>query len=693
MRPEILFKLFTPTKELPGVGPRITALLTNLAGAHIGDLLWVLPNNFIDRRFCPLIGEAPNGKICTFIVTVIEHIPSPTRKRPYRVICSDDSGLLELVYFNARKDYLQEILPINEKRIISGKVDVFNGRVQVMHPDHVVKEEDKASILTLEPVYPLTQGLTGKVLRRCIHDALKLTPNLPEWLDPNLVKQKQWMSWIDSLRAVHAPKTHGELIPTSNNRARLAYDELLANQLALAMIRRHQKKRKGRSIIGSGALKKVITENLSFVLTSNQLEVLKEINKDFKTENRMLRLLQGDVGSGKTIVAFYSILTAIEAGFQTALMAPTEILAKQHFQTLQPLAKATGIKIDILMGKMSSKERNQIISNIKSGSTQLLIGTHALFQDDVTFKNLGFAVVDEQHKFGVHQRLALSNKGDGVDMLIMTATPIPRTLSMTAYGDLDVSILRERLPGRKAVITRAVSNERLQEVVEGIRRAINSGKQAYWVCPLIEISDKLDLAAAEERFQHLNSIFTGRVALIHGRMKDIEKDRIMDSFRTGKVDILVATSVIEVGVDVPGATIMVIEHAERFGLAQLHQLRGRVGRGLEQSTCLLLYSAPLSKNARARINVLRESEDGFIIAEEDLKLRGAGEVLGIKQSGLPHFKIADLTFHSDLLELARNEAKLILNKDPDLISNRGEALKILLYLFERDNAVQYLKSG
>tara|TARA_B100001093_G_scaffold488752_1_gene526252 strand:- start:143 stop:1831 length:1689 start_codon:yes stop_codon:yes gene_type:complete len=562
-----------------------------------------------------------------------------------------------------------------------------------MHPDHVVKEEDKALILTVEPVYPLTQGLTGKVLRRCIHHALNLTPNLPEWLDPNLVKQKKWLSWIDSLRAVHAPKTHEELIPTSNNRARLAYDELLANQLALAMIRRHQKKRKGRSIIGSGALKKIINANLSFVLTPNQLEVLEEINHDFQTENRMLRLLQGDVGSGKTIVAFYSILTAIEAGFQTALMAPTEILAKQHFQTLQPLAEAANIKIDILTGKMSSKDRNQIISNTKSGSIQLLIGTHALFQDDVAFKNLGFAVVDEQHKFGVHQRLALSNKGDGVDMLIMTATPIPRTLSMTAYGDLDVSILRERLPGRRAVITRAVSNERLQEVVEGISRAINSGKKAYWVCPLIEMSDKLDLAAAEERFQHLNSIFTDRVTLIHGRMKDIEKDRIMNSFRAGKVDILVATSVIEVGVDVPDATIMVIEHAERFGLAQLHQLRGRVGRGLDQSTCLLLYSSPLSANARARINVLRESEDGFVIAEEDLKLRGAGEVLGIKQSGLPHFKIADLTFHSDLLELAQKEAKLILNKDPDLVTKRGEALRILLYLFQRDNAVQYLKSG
>ena len=693
MRPEILFKLFTQNKELTGVGPRINALLTNLVGPHIGDLLWLFPNNFVDRRFSPLIGEAPNGEICTFIVTVIEHRPSPTRKRPYRVICSDESESLELVYFNARTDYLREILPINEKRIISGKVDIFNGRIQMMHPDHVEKEENKQSIFTLEPVYPLTQGLTAKVLRKCIHDALNIAPNLPEWLDPNLIKQKKWVSWIDCLKAVHSPKAQEDLIPTSSARARLAYDELLANQLALAMIRRHQKKRKGRSIIGSGDLTRIIDKKLSFVLTSGQLKVLEEVKKDLKTEHRMLRLLQGDVGSGKTIVAFYSILIAIESGYQTALMAPTEILAKQHFLTLQPLAAAADIKINILTGKMGVRERNQIIKDAKAGLTQLLIGTHTLFQDEVTFKNLGFAVVDEQHKFGVHQRLALSNKGDAVNMLIMTATPIPRTLSMTAYGDLDVSTLRDRIPGRKTVITRAVSTERLQEVVEGIHRALNRGQKAYWVCPLIEISDKLDLAAAEERFQHLNVIFGDRVALIHGRMKDIEKDQIMESFRSGKVDLLVATSVIEVGVDVPDATIMVIEHAERFGLAQLHQLRGRVGRGLEESTCLLLYSSPLSKNARARINVLRESEDGFIIAEEDLKLRGAGEVLGIKQSGLPHFKIADLTFHANLLEVARNDANLILNKDPNLVSKRGEALKILLYLFERDSAVQYLKSG
>ena len=374
-------------------------------------------------------------------------------------------------------------------------------------------------------------------------------------------------------------------------------------------------------------------------------------------------------------------------------MAPTEILAKQHFQTLEPLAKAAGLNIDILTGKIKSKEKTQITERLKSGETDLLIGTHALFQASISFNNLGFAVVDEQHKFGVHQRLALSEKGEGVDILIMTATPIPRTLSMTAYGDLDVSILNSKLPGRKPVVTRAVSKERLSDVVAGIQRALNQRKKAYWVCPLIEVSEKLDLSATEERYNHLEKIFGNRVAMVHGRLNDAEKDKVMESFRSGTVDLLIATSVIEVGVDVPEATIMVIEHAERFGLAQLHQLRGRVGRGLEDSTCLLLYNAPLTKNARARINVLRESEDGFVIAEEDLRLRGSGEVLGVKQSGLPQFRLADLTFHSDLLELARSDAQVILNKDPNLTSKRGLALKTLLYLFERDSAVQYLKSA
>ncbi|MDG1274396.1 MAG: ATP-dependent DNA helicase RecG [Alphaproteobacteria bacterium] len=693
MRPEILFKLFTHNTELAGVGPRISNLLINLTGPNIADLLWLLPNNLIDRRVSPLIADAPDGKIATLTVTVVSHRPSAARRRPYRIDCVDETGKLELIYFNPRSDYLRDILPVNEKRVISGKIDIFNHQIQMTHPDHVVTEEKKNTICKIEPVYPLTQGLSGKVLRRIVAAAFEKTPDLPEWLDPNLIKREGWNSWKKSLEIVHNPQHSVDLEQQSKERMRLAYDELLANQLALSMIREHQKKRKGRPIMGSGALTSIVDKNLPFVLTLNQLQVLDEIKVDLTSNNRMLRLLQGDVGSGKTVVAFYAILTAIEAGYQTAFMAPTEILAKQHFQTLEPLAKVAGLNIDILTGKKKSKEKAQIIERLRSGETDLLIGTHALFQAGISFNKLGFAVVDEQHKFGVHQRLALSEKGEGVDILIMTATPIPRTLSMTAYGDLDVSILNSKLPGRKPVVTRAVSKERLSDVVAGIERVLSQGKKAYWVCPLIELSEKLDLGSAEERYKHLEKIFGNRVAMVHGRMNDEDKDAVMESFRSGTVDLLIATSVIEVGVDVPDATIMVIEHAERFGLAQLHQLRGRVGRGLEDSTCLLLYNAPLTKNARARINVLRESEDGFVIAEEDLKLRGSGEVLGVKQSGLPQFKIADLTFHSDLLELARNDAQVILNKDPNLTSKRGLALKTLLYLFERDSAVQYLKSG
>jgi ATP-dependent DNA helicase RecG len=693
MRPQILFKLFVRNTALPGVGPRIGKLLENIAGLNIVDLLWVIPNNIIDRRFLTKIALAPDGQVCTMAITVVSHHPPPNRRRPYRIVCSDESETLELVYFNARSDYLQEILPTGETRVVSGKIDVFKGRYQMTHPDHVVSLLAKETICKIEPVYPLTHGLTGKVLRKSIEGSIDKAPDLPEWLDPHLMNKEQWGSWKKSLQNVHNPQNYDDIGPYNKSRMRLAYDELLANQLALTMIREHQKKRKGRSVKGSGTLTAKVNSILPFKLTSDQSKVLTEIREDLITTNKMLRLLQGDVGSGKTIVAFYAILTAIEGGYQAALMAPTEILARQHFQTIEPLAISAGLQIDILTGKDKSKKRTEITQRLKSGVTNLLIGTHSLFQDDITFKNLGFAVVDEQHKFGVHQRLALSDKGTGVDILIMTATPIPRTLSMTAYGDLDISTLKNKLPGRKPVVTRAVPSERLADVIQGINRALADGKKAYWVCPLIEASDNLDLAAAEDRFEQLHAIFGDSVALVHGRMKTAEKENAMESFRSGEVNLLIATSVIEVGVDVPQATIMVIEHAERFGLAQLHQLRGRVGRGLEDSTCLLLYKSPLSENAKARINVLRESEDGFRIAEEDLKLRGSGELLGVRQSGLPKFRVADLAFHSNLLELARQDAKLILNKDPNLTTKRGEALKTLLYLFERDSAVQYLKSG
>ena len=693
MRPEILFPLFAETTRLQGVGPRLGKLLDTLAGPQIVDLLWLLPSGVIDRRFMPRIADAPHGVVCTITVTVIEHRVPPNRRRPYVVSCSDETGMLDLIYFNAKGDYLQQLLPIDSTRVVSGKVEHYNNNYQMPHPDHVIPPEEIESLRGLEPVYPLTQGLTPKVLRKALDGAMARLPLMPEWGDKHLLAREKWAPWNESLRAAHAPEVHEALSPLSPARRRLAYDELLANQLALAMVRQHQKRRKGRSIKGDGALTAKAERALPYQLTGAQRMALAEISADMAEDARMLRLLQGDVGSGKTVVAFLAMLAAIEVGCQAALMAPTEILARQHFQTIQPLAEALGLRIATLTGRDKGKAREALLADLASGAVHILVGTHALFQQDVVFDDLAFTVVDEQHRFGVHQRMAFSDKGAGLDMLVMTATPIPRTLAMTAYGDLDVSRLTEKPPGRQPITTRAVPTSRLDEVVSAVGRSLESGAKAYWVCPLVEESEVIDAAAAEERHHHLASIFGSRVGLVHGRMKPAEKDAVMEGFKSGGIDILVATTVIEVGVDVPEATVMVIEHAERFGLAQLHQLRGRVGRGSGASSCVLLYQAPLGETARARLKVLRETEDGFRIAEEDLKLRGSGEVLGTRQSGLPTFRVADLAVHGDLLAIARDDARLILDKDPDLHTERGQALRVLLYLFERDAAVQFLKSG
>ena len=693
MRPEILFPLFAETTGLQGVGPRLGKLLNTLAGPHVVDLLWLLPSGVIDRRFSPRVADAPHGTVCTITVTVAEHRAPPNRRRPYVVSCTDESGVLDLIFFNAKGDYLTQMLPVGAKRVVSGKVEHYNYNHQMPHPDHIVTPENIESIMGLEPVYPLTQGLTPKVLRKALDGAMARLPVMPEWNDSALVARERWAPWNESLRAAHAPETHDALSPLSPARRRLAYDELLANQLALAMVRQHQKRRKGRSIKGDGTLTTRAENALPYQLTGAQRMAIAEIAGDMAETSRMLRLLQGDVGSGKTVVAFLAMLSAIEAGYQTALMAPTEILARQHFQTIEPLAQALGLGIAVLTGRDKGKARAALLADLAAGAIHALVGTHALFQEDVAFHDLGFAVVDEQHRFGVHQRMAFSDKGAGVDMLVMTATPIPRTLAMTAYGDLDVSRLDEKPPGRQPITTRAIPAARLDEVVSAVGRSLEGGSKAYWVCPLVEESELVDAAAAEERHHHLVSVFGDRVGLVHGRMKAVEKDAVMEAFKSGDIDILVATTVIEVGVDVPEATVMVIEHAERFGLAQLHQLRGRVGRGSGASSCLLLYQQPLGETARARLKVLRETEDGFRIAEEDLRLRGSGEVLGTRQSGLPTFRVADLAVHGDLLEIARADARLILDRDPDLRSERGLALRVLLYLFERDAAVRFLKSG
>lgn len=692
-RPFELDPLFRGLTTLPGLGPRNAKLTEKLvSGARIADLLFHVPIDFIDRRFtCPL-SQAPHGKIITTQVHIDEHFSNTRKSLPYRVKCSDGSGSVMLVFFHAKKAWIEKLLPLNTERIISGKIEHFQNVPQMVHPD-VVKLEERKTLEEVEPIYPLTAGITNKALRKSIKAALPYVPKLPEWIDPAHKKREGWPNWDEALCSLHAPKSTKDLELTSKEHMRLAYDELLANQLTLALMRERQKKIDGRSLGSTGILRSKIEAILPFTLTNAQKNSLHEIDEDMASSTRMLRLLQGDVGSGKTVVAVLAMMNALEHGTQAAIMAPTEILARQHEQSLRPWLDAAGVRMVTLTGRDKAQTRSLILKQIKDGTAQVIIGTHAIFQDDVAYCDLGMAVIDEQHRFGVHQRMALSNKSKGTDILVMTATPIPRTLALTAYGDLEISKIDEKPPGRKPVETMLFSQKKLSQLVAALERKIAEGVRIYWVCPLVEESDVLDLAAAEERFDILKEHFGQRIGLVHGRMKPTEKDEVMAAFSDGKLDILVATTVIEVGVNVPEATIMVIEHAERFGLSQLHQLRGRVGRGADQSYCFLVYSEPLGEIAKERLNIMRETDDGFVIAEKDLELRGSGDILGTKQSGVTDFALADLAVHGVLLPIARDDAKLILSKDPDLKTDRGVSLRTLLYLFERDQAIRYFRGG
>ena len=693
MRPEILFPLFAPATGLPGIGPKVARQLQKLAISRIIDLLWHLPREIVDRRFSPKIAEAPVGPVVTLTVRVESHFPARDKRSPYRVLCGDDTGFLYLVFFHARPDYLERMLPVGKTRVVSGRLEHFRDEVQMPHPDHIVPPDEAASIRRVEPVYPMTAGLSPKTLGKAIAVALERTPDLPEWLDPTFRARRGWDCWLTALKAAHAPDCEAALAPSNKARERLAYDELLANQLALALIRAKQRRLPGRAVSGDGSLSEPVRDALPFSLTGSQKTALAEILADMGSPGRMLRLLQGDVGSGKTVVALLAMLAAVECGGQAALMAPTELLARQHHATMEPLLRAAGIEAVLLTGRERTAARRRALDGLADGSIRIVVGTHALFQESLQFNDLMLAVIDEQHRFGVHQRLDLAAKGKGVDMLVMTATPIPRSLMLTAYGDLENSRLTEKPAGRKPVATKAIPLSRMDEVVDAVARAIAGDARVYWVCPLVAESEVSDLAAAEARFVQLSERFGDRTALVHGQMKTADKDAAMRRFADGDARVLVATTVIEVGIDVPEATVMVIEHAERFGLAQLHQLRGRIGRGDRPSTCLLLYSQPLGATARARLNVMRETDDGFRIAEEDLRLRGAGELLGVRQSGMPVFRLADLAAHRELLPVARDDAKLVLDRDPGLEGARGKALRVLLYLFERDAAAITLRSG
>ena len=693
MRPQILFPLFAQVTALPGIGPRFGKLLEGLCGPHVSDLLWHRPSALIDRRFHPKVKDAPAGQIATLTLTVDAHVKPFNPRQPYRVRCRDETGFLHLVFFHAKGDYLQRLLPVGAQRVVSGKVEYFNNEIQITHPDHIVDAAEAEKLPAIEPVYPLTTGLPLRTVQKAIAAAVSRAPILPEWTEPTLLAQRKWPSWHEAITALHAPSSEADFLPEAPTRERLAYDELMASQLAVALLRAHTKRLPGRELKAPGALRNKAIAALPYKLTSSQRQASAEIAGDMTSAHRMLRLLQGDVGSGKTVVALIAMLDTVEAGAQAALMAPTEILARQHHATLSALAAPAGISVGLLTGREKGKAREALLEGLRSGTTAMIVGTHALFQEGVEFRDLALAVIDEQHRFGVEQRAALSAKGKGVDILAMTATPIPRTLMLAAYGDMEHSRLTEKPAGRQPITTRTVPLARLEEVVAGVDRALAGGAKVYWICPLVEESEQVDLAAVDERQAYLKERFGNRVGLVHGRMKGSQKDAAMESFAHGETDLLVATTVVEVGVDVPEATVMVIEHAERFGLAQLHQLRGRIGRGDKASACLLLYGNPLGETAKQRLAILRETDDGFRIAEEDLKLRGAGEVLGTRQSGLPEFRLADLLAHAPLLQMARDDARLVLHRDPDLTSPRGQALRVLLYLFERDAAARYLRSG
>jgi len=692
VRPAILDKLFAPVTALPGIGSQIAKLFERLAGPLVVDLLWHLPTGIIDRRASPTIRALESDRIATLAVRVEAHQPGFGR-RPYRVFCADNTGTLTLVYFNVKGDQLTRLLPVGAERVISGRVEFYGGLPQMAHPDLVLRPDELDRLRPIEPVYPLTAGLSPRLVQRAIGAALEHLPVLPEWIDPALRARRGWPAWADAVHQVHVPEGEADLSPSTPVRERLAYDEIFASQLAVALARARRHRQKGRPIIGTRSLTSRVEAALGFALTGAQRLAIAEIAAEMAEPRRMMRLLQGDVGSGKTVVALIAMLTAIEGGGQAALMAPTEILARQHHATLQRHAAAAHVEIGFLTGREKGRARASMLASLASGLTPAVVGTHALLQPDVEFRDLALVVIDEQHRFGVEQRMGLYAKGRDADTLLMSATPIPRTLMMTAYGDLDVSRLTEKPPGRHPVDTRTVALERIEDVVAAVGRALARRAKVYWICPMVEESETADLAAVEERYKALTPLFPGRVGLVHGRMKPADKDRAMAGFAAGELDLLVATTVIEVGVDVPEATVMVVEHAERFGLAQLHQLRGRIGRGDKPSTCLLLYASPLGELAKRRLSILRETEDGFRIAEEDLRLRGAGEVLGTRQSGLPTLRLADLAVHEELVAVAHDDARLVLERDPHLESERGRALRVLLYLFRRDEAVQYLRAG
>jgi ATP-dependent DNA helicase RecG len=702
MRPTLLNSCFITVDALKGVGPAVLSQLQKLLHSEEGrlptlrDLAFHMPMDVIDRGQHVDLTNLQESQIVTLTLRVEEHAAPRRRNMPYRIACSHSSGeQVMLVFFQGRAEYLSQQLPNGEERIISGRLERTSYGLQMIHPEFILRPEEKSQLPMLEPVYPLTAGLHAKKLRHLIKQAMARLQPLPEWLDASIVQQYGWLPWLESVRTIHSPTSVEDVRPEAPPMRRLAYDELLAHQCVMAIARQRMKRPQSAQPLAPAAKRQALLEALPFQLTAGQQQVVAEIDRDMASSQPMLRLLQGDVGSGKTAVALAAIVNALEHGAQAALMVPTEILGRQHMAFLEPLLSGLGFRAALLTGNTDAGERSRILYNLARGEIGLIIGTHALFQEKVEYHALGLVVMDEQHRFGVNQRLKLSEKGHNPHLLLMTATPIPRSLAMTLYGDMDVSKLTEKPAGRQPITTRVMPIAREEEILQAIGRALQRNEKIYWICPLVEGGEDAssDLSAATERYREFSARFGNIVGLAHGRMDAAERQQVMEAFAGSQLRLLVATTVVEVGVNVPDATIMVIEHAERFGLAQLHQLRGRVGRGDKPSSCLLLYKGRLSEYAEQRMRALRDSEDGFYLAEEDLRLRGSGDILGVKQSGLPDFYFADLARDRELSEMARNDSRYFLERDPDLTSERGKALRVLLYLFEKDRSLRYLKSG
>ncbi|KKC39429.1 ATP-dependent DNA helicase RecG [Devosia epidermidihirudinis] len=700
-RPDSLSPLFRSLHSIKGVGDKLAALLTRFFGAPDGqgaialDILMHMPSGVVDRRRQVGIAEAYLNQIVTLKLHVDRHQPPPRGKLhiPHRVFAHDDTGDVQLVFFRAQGGWVEKALPVGEERFVSGKIDFFNGEKQITHPDYIVEADKFATLPLVEPVYPLTSGLSSKALTKLVRQVVDGLPDIPEWIAPATMAERQWPTFADAMRSVHLPVSPAEAELWGPARMRLAYDEYFAGQLTLQLIRSTMVSSRGISRIFTGKVTDRVTASLPFSLTEGQQKAVEEIRADLASPDRMSRLLQGDVGAGKTVVALMAMAAVAESGAQSTLMAPTELLASQHFKTLKPLCEAAGLGCELLTGKMPAAQRRAILAGVASGATDILVGTHAVFQSGVEFHNLGLTVVDEQHRFGVHQRLALSEKGRHTDLLVMTATPIPRTLVLTHFGDMAVSVLREKPRGRQPIDTAVLSIGDYGRVIARLQARLGEGAQAFWVCPLVEESEHLDVVSAEDRFAELQKVFGDKVALVHGRMSAAAKQEVMQRFAANELKLLVATTVIEVGVDVPNASIMIIEHAERFGLAQLHQLRGRVGRGSQRSACLLLYKDPLSETARARLDTIKSTEDGFEIAERDLELRGQGDVLGTRQSGMPGYRLAVPDVHRHLIDFAHDDAKAALAANPGLSGPDGEALQTLMYLFRKDLAIPLIRAG